>query len=53
MATLSETKPEATAVADIVHYGEKLVLPSGVSLKQAVDLIMRRMKYEEKEPESV
>ena len=47
MATLSETKPEATAVADIVHYGEKLVLPSGVTLKQAVDLIMRRMKYEE------
>lgn len=38
---------EAIVVADIVHQGEKLILPDGVSLTQAMNLIERRMAYEE------
>lgn len=40
---------EAIIVAEIVHAGEKLILPEGVSLPQARDLIMRRMEYEEED----
>lgn len=38
---------EAVVVAEIVHQGEKLILPDGVSLTQAMSLIERRMAYEE------
>ena len=38
---------EATAVATVERFGEKLILPEKMSLLQAVDLIQRRMKYEE------
>lgn len=44
-----DTAAEAVIVADIVHSGEKLVLPEGVSLRQARDLIERRMDYEQEE----
>ena len=46
--TLDEAK-EAIVVAEIVHAGEKLILPEGVSLPQARDLITRRMEYEEED----
>ena len=39
--------PEAVIVAEIVHTGDKLILPEQCSLKQARNLIERRMKYEE------
>lgn len=46
--TLDKAK-EAIVVAEIVHAGEKLILPEGVSLPQARDLITRRMEYEEED----
>src|SRR5438445_528646 len=36
-------------VAEIVHAGDKLILPTGVSLQQAKDLIVRRMQYEQED----
>lgn len=38
---------EAVVVAQVVHSGEKLIIPEACSLKQAVVLIERRMLYEE------
>jgi|GEM_PF-3015722 len=46
--SLSETKQEI-AVADIVYHGEKLTLPEGMTLPQAIDLLSRRLKYEQEE----
>lgn len=46
--SLSETKQEI-AVADIVYHGEKLMLPEGMTLPQAIDLLTRRLKYEQEE----
>lgn len=40
---------EPIVVAEIVHAGDKLILPTGVSLQQAKDLIVRRMQYEQEE----
>lgn len=37
------------AVADIVHMGEKLILPEGMNIPQAIDLLSRRLKYEQEE----
>jgi transitional endoplasmic reticulum ATPase len=36
-----------THVADIIHHGEKLILPEGMSLEEGVDLLHRRAEYEE------
>jgi transitional endoplasmic reticulum ATPase len=41
---LSKAGPQ-THVADIVHHGEKLILPEGLSIKQAIDLLYRRAEY--------
>lgn len=46
--TLSQT-PITVSVAEIVRHGEKLILPSGMSLEQAADLIKRRAEYEQEE----
>lgn len=43
--TLSE-QAKTVDVAEIVRHGEKLILPSGMSLDGALDLIERRRKYE-------
>ena len=42
-----EDVPEAVIVADIVHTGDKLILPEACSLTQAKSLIERRMQYEQ------
>lgn len=48
LATLEKAAlPEAVIVAEIVHTGDKLILPEACSLKQAKNLIERRMAYEE------
>lgn len=48
MADLSNAKKK-TAVAEIQRFGEKLIIPEGMSLKQAADLIARREAYEGQE----
>lgn len=49
--TLSETKSDKIVkkidVADIVYHGEKLILPEGVTIDGALELLRRRKKYEE------
>ena len=34
-----------TEVADIVHHGEKLILPEGMKIPAAIDLLYRRAEY--------
>jgi transitional endoplasmic reticulum ATPase len=46
--TLNE-QPQATVVADIVYHGEKLILPDGMKLPEAINLLERRMEFEEEE----
>ncbi len=40
-----ETAVPETQVAEIVHHGEKLTIPEGMTVKQAIDLLRRREKY--------
>jgi len=42
--SLEEATP-VTNVAEIVHHGEKLILPEGLSIKAAIDLLYRRAEY--------
>lgn len=42
--TLKDVGP-AASVAQIEYYGEKLILPTGMSIDQAKDLLTRRQKY--------
>lgn len=44
-----EDVPEAVIVADIIHTGDKLILPEACSLSQAKNLIERRMTYEQED----
>lgn len=48
--TLSETKSDKILkkidVADIVYHGEKLILPEGLNIDGALELLRRRKKYE-------
>lgn len=37
----------AVAVADIELFGDKLMIPEGMAIDQAIDLLMRRKDYEE------
>ena len=51
---MSKGKDLATAgktahVADIVHHGTKLMIPEGMSIKDAIDLLYRRAEYLEQE----
>jgi transitional endoplasmic reticulum ATPase len=41
---LSQAVPE-THVAEIVHHGEKLILPEGMTIQKAIDLLFRRAEY--------
>ncbi len=45
--TLERNPKKEVAVADVVRYGDKLVIPAGMKYPTAIDLIHRRMKYEE------
>jgi len=47
--TLGEVATPRISVADIVHMGERLVLPEGMSLSEAKTLITRREEYEAQE----
>lgn len=40
-------KTPKIAVSDIVYTGEKLVIPAGMTAKQAIELLQRRMKYDQ------
>lgn len=42
--TLSETGPVAH-VAEVVHYGEKIVLPEAMKILDAIDILIRRNEY--------
>ncbi len=48
MTSLDQTKPHTINVADIVYSGEKMTLPAGMSLEEAMDLLKRRAEYERK-----
>lgn len=41
----------ATHVAEIVHHGEQVILPEGMEIKDAIDLLYRRAEYLEKKVE--
>lgn len=41
-----QKEAQIIAVSEIVRHGEKLILPEGMTLKQAADLIERRAEYE-------
>lgn len=45
MATLDKAQPKI-AVADIVRFGEKLVIPDGMALDEAMALLKRRQEYD-------
>lgn len=40
---------EIKAVAQVVRYGDKLILPEKMKIPEAIDLLERRMKYEQEE----
>lgn len=42
--TLEKVGPK-THVAEVVYHGDKMILPTGMSLKEARDLLVRREKY--------
>lgn len=44
MTTLEEAGPKVN-VAEIVHHGEKLILPSGLKIPDAIELLHRRLQY--------
>lgn len=44
--TLAE-KPKVVAVTEIVRHGEKLTLPEKMTIAEGIDLLLRRMEYEE------
>lgn len=45
--TLERDSKKEVAVADVVRYGDKLIVPKGMKYPTAIDLLHRRMKYEE------
>lgn len=49
-ATLSDLN-KAVAVADIKHYGEQLIVPTGMKIPEAIDLLKRREHYLNEEVE--
>ena len=50
MTTLDKAGPVAH-VADIQYHGEKMILPTGMSIPDAVELLKRRQKYLEEKVE--
>lgn len=45
MAKTLEKAVPVTNVAEVVHMGEKLILPEGLSIAAAIDLLYRRAEY--------
>lgn len=45
--TLERDSKKEVAVADVVRYGERLIVPEGMNYAAAIDLLYRRMKFEE------
>lgn len=43
--TLADVGPQAISAAEVVHRGEQVVLPEGMKLEQAIDLLQRRQAY--------
>jgi transitional endoplasmic reticulum ATPase len=41
---LSQAGPK-THVAEVVHHGDKLMIPEGVTIKEAIDILYRRAEY--------
>jgi transitional endoplasmic reticulum ATPase len=48
MATLNQVGP-AASVAEIQYYGDKMILPQGMSLDEAMKLLRRRQQYLEED----
>lgn len=51
MGSSLETAVKTTHVTEVVHHGEKLIIPEGMTLKDAIDVIFRRSKYLDTEVE--
>ena len=49
MAKTLEQNEKQVHVADIVRHGEKLIVPDGMKLGDVLDLVKRRMTFEEEE----
>lgn len=47
MATTDKMGVKRTVCADVVYRGEELIVPEGMNARQAIDLLTRRMAYEE------
>lgn len=47
--TVGETEPMAVSAAEVVHQGEKLILPESMSCDQAIDLLQRRRDHLEQD----
>ena len=45
--SLERDPKKEVSVAEIARYGDKLIVPEGMKYAQAIDLLHRRMKYEE------
>ena len=45
MGTSLDKAVPATHVAEVVHHGEKMILPEGMDIKEAIDLLFRRSEY--------
>lgn len=48
---LGEVQTPRVEVADVIHRGEKLILPEGMNIGAAIDLLHRRQQYLETETE--
>jgi hypothetical protein len=44
----ASSNDESTAIAEVIHQGEKLILPAEMSLDRAITLLRRRREYESK-----
>lgn len=44
-SNLSNAKHDDVHVADVIHHGEQLIVPDGMPLKKAIDLLKRREQY--------
>lgn len=49
MGTLNDKEHNRVSAAQVVHHGTSLVVPDGMTLEEAKDLIERRMAFEEQE----
>lgn len=47
--TLAEVENTEVATAEIKHYGTALIVPEGMRIKVAIDLLMRKQEYEAQE----